>query len=172
VTQQIVLTPQFLAIQCAGHRIGDLIGAEGFEHKVCNTSPQRSNGSFKICVGSDQDRIAKKTNFALLAQPVQAGFAGHDIVENHQIKIIGIQKLCRRSGAVGLLYPFAARPKNLDQKVAHARLVVNNQNRCAWKAFAISVHVKWCGFCGDHSPNLTSAPLVWFSAEYPISCSV
>ena len=133
VAQHEIFALQPHAIKAAGDGIEDLVGAEGFQDKIDGTGTQRLDRGFKVGKGGDQDGFGKKADGALLGQPIDAVLAGHNIVEDHHVEMMRVELARGLVGIGRLLDPFAARPERANQEVAHARLVIDDQNGCLRK---------------------------------------
>jgi hypothetical protein len=133
VAQHKILALQPHAVETAGDGIEDLVGAEGFEHKIDGAGAQSLDRGFEIGKGGDQDCLGKEADGALLGQPVDAILAGHDIVEDDDIEMVSIELARRFIGISRFLDPLAARPERADKEIAHARLVIDDQDGCLRK---------------------------------------
>ena len=129
MAQHRVFPLQLHPVEAAGHRIEDLVGAEGLQHEIRRARLQRLNGRLEVGIGGDQDGGGQKAGVALLGQPVHAALATHDIVEDDDIEMRCIQQACGLFDAGGQIQMAAARAQGPVKEVAHARLVIDDEDR-------------------------------------------
>ncbi len=133
MAQNMVFPTQPHPVKAARHRIQNLVGSKRFKDKINRTGTQCLDRGIQIGIGRHQDGIGKKADLALLGQPLNPGLARHDVIKDHDVEMMLIQKLGRFLAIGGFFHPLGARPQCTDKEIAHARLVINDQDRCLFQ---------------------------------------
>src|SRR5262249_37392684 len=129
IAQHVILALQPDTIETARHGIEDLVGTERLKHKVDRAGAQCLYRGIEIGVSRDQYSISEEADGALFRKPVDAILAGHDVVENDDVETALVQLARGRVGVGGLFNVLAAWAQRAHQEVAHAWLVVDDQDR-------------------------------------------
>ncbi len=129
VAQKLVFPEQGRPVQTPGHGIEQLVGPERLQDEIHGPCPQRPDRGFEIRVSRHQDRIGEKTDPALLGQPFDTVLARHDVVEDHHVIVMGIEFGRGFTRVAGLIDRPAIGLKRADEKIPHARFVVDDQDR-------------------------------------------
>lgn len=129
MVQDVVLTLQPDPVKTTGNRIEKLVGAKRLEHEIDGARPQGTDRGVQVGIGRHQDDIGEEPDGSLFGKPIQAVLSRHDIVENDHVEVLLVEFLGRLFGVRGFGYQLAARPQDLDQEIAHPRLVVDDQDR-------------------------------------------
>ena len=148
VSQDIVLALQPDAIEASRDRIQDLVRAEGFQHEIDRARAQRLDRRVEIRIGRDQDRIGKKADRPLLGQPFNPVFPRHNVVEDDDVEP-ALVELARGFVGIGrLFHVLAARFERTHEKIAHPRLVIDDQDRGLRQCLELGAAARTAGF-GD-----------------------
>ncbi len=169
VPQHVVFPLQTHPIEAARDRVQDLVGTERLQDKVHCACAQCVDGRFQIDISCHQDGMGEETDPALFGQPFDAVLARHDVVEDDDVKVMRIELGRRLDGISRFLKMLAARTKRTTQKVAHAWLVVDDENGglCQPRTeFGLLRHLKRRARClNTHSPLPVSSKR--FCVELP-----
>ena len=160
-----VLALEQRALEAMLDGVEDLRDAKRFQDEVARAGTQRLDRGVEVGVGGDQHHLAGKTEFAQLAQPGDAALAGQRDVEDHQVEAMPAHQPVGLFGAAGHQRMAHARRQRLEQEVAHARFVIDDQHggmrptlAAEWMGFGRGAHGS--GHCKNCAQAATCGPAV------------
>ena len=109
--------------------VQDLRHPKGLEDEVGGAGAQGLDGGVQVGKRGDQNHMAAEALFAQGLEPGHAALARQRNVQNDQVNMLLLQALRAFFGAACHMHTVAARRQGFEQKVAHAGLVVHDQNR-------------------------------------------
>ena len=123
-----VLLAQGRPVEAAHDRVEDLLGAERLEHEIGRPRPHGLDRGLEIGEGRDQDDVGEQAVAAQVREPGEPGAAAQDVVEDDEVEMARFEQPARGEGIAHRLDPGAARRERPHQEVAHARLVVDDED--------------------------------------------